>query len=49
METTIIGFRVMLGLLSRPSNVGSFLGLVWFFRLGFLLRLPKRYYIGGSR
>ena len=26
-----------------------FLGLVWFFGLGLLLGLPKRYYIGGSR
>ena len=41
METTIIGFRVMLGLLSRPSNVVPF--WVWYFCLvRTLIRTTKK-------
>ena len=50
METTLmgLGFRVMLGLYSRPSNVVPF--WVWYvFGLELLLGLPKKCYIGGSR
>ena len=47
METGIImilGVRV-----TWTFQCSSFLGLLWFFGLGLLLGLPKRYYIGGSR
>ena len=44
METTIVYLGYM-----ETLQCSSFLGLVWFLGLGFLLGLPKRYYIGGSR
>ena len=40
IETTVIGFRVMLGLYSRTLQCSSFFGFGMVFWLGLLLGLP---------